>query len=123
MKTRYDIDTNLDFQCSLAYHHFASIQDTTRILSTFLKPGGSLLVVDILNDGRPRDFPSSAKHVVPHQSGFSVQVMRTTFEGAGLVEFSIREATKASMQGSAELSLFLAKGVKPQHHVLYSNFQ
>jgi len=34
--------------CAQAYHHFSSIEDTTRILAFFLKPGGALIVLDLI---------------------------------------------------------------------------
>ncbi|KAF9464582.1 S-adenosyl-L-methionine-dependent methyltransferase [Collybia nuda] len=34
--------------CTSAYHHFESIQNVTNMLAYFLKPGGYLLVVDLL---------------------------------------------------------------------------
>ncbi|GLB35538.1 putative methyltransferase [Lyophyllum shimeji] len=50
--------------CASAYHHFTSIDDVTRILAYFLKPGGTLLVVDL------------AKHTgqhAPHAHGDGVE--------------------------------------------------
>ncbi|RDB19283.1 hypothetical protein Hypma_013693 [Hypsizygus marmoreus] len=38
--------------CASSYHHFTSIDDVTRVLAYFLKPGGSLFVVDLMKEGR-----------------------------------------------------------------------
>ncbi|KAL0947681.1 hypothetical protein HGRIS_013769 [Hohenbuehelia grisea] len=42
--------------CVMAYHHFPSLSDTTRVLVHFLKPGGTLLVIDG-HDSPNNDYP------------------------------------------------------------------
>lgn len=96
----------------MAYHHIASVEDTTRMLCSLLKPGGSLLVADILKDGGKRDFPEFAQQLVPHTEGFNRDEMKALFEGAGLVQFALTNATSANMHGTW-LQLFLARGAKP----------
>lgn len=102
--------THNGLQCSLAYHHFPSIQNSTNILAKFLKPGGSLVVADILKEGEGNVLTAHA--MVPHQAGFDKDDMKTTFEGAGLGEFSMKRAAKATIH-NVELQFFIAKGVKP----------
>ncbi|KAF8879286.1 S-adenosyl-L-methionine-dependent methyltransferase [Infundibulicybe gibba] len=36
--------------CTMAYHHFGSVEDVTRVLASFLLPGGVLLVIDNLKN-------------------------------------------------------------------------
>ena len=109
-------------QCNLAYHHFESIGDVTRTLAFFLKPGGVLLVVDIL---KPTEgcvdadaslsaesiFPDHVDHIVAHKAGFTADVIRHTFTSAGLVSFHI-EAAIPVKKHDKDFQLFLAKGTK-----------
>lgn len=101
--------------CSAAYHHFPSIGDTTRVLAHFLKPGGSLLVADIkvAPDGRAL-FKETHHHIVPHKHGLTEEAVRGAFEGAGLVEFELVDAFRATMSATGEeTQWFVARGVKP----------
>ena len=83
------------------------------MLTSFLEPGGSLLVVDFVKDGTEGSHvtPESFGHIVPHRSGFTEDEIREVFEGAGLVEFSFSPATKGKMHGK-EVTFFLARGKK-----------
>ncbi|KAJ7677248.1 S-adenosyl-L-methionine-dependent methyltransferase [Mycena rosella] len=92
--------------CSAAYHHFESINDITRTLCFFLKPGGCLLVVDFMKSAEP--MPEN----VPNNGGFTEEDIQEAFVGAGLEAFSINQFTKAKFHGQI-VSLFLAKGTKP----------
>ncbi|KAF5386915.1 hypothetical protein D9615_002001 [Tricholomella constricta] len=115
--------------CAAAYHHFTSIDDVTRILAYFLKPGGALLVVDLKKQdgehahshghghghGHSQDhghqsmFPQQVHHIVPHRGGLGEEDMRKAFEGAGLSSFSFEDG----IVGKNDVKLFLAKGIKP----------
>lgn len=135
-----------DLQCVSAYHHFTSIQDVTNTLAYFLKPGGHLLVVDLLkgynhhqhqhhkghnhnrdaghtHEGKHEDaptqalFPESVHHFVPHVGGLDEEDMRKVFESAGLGSFSF-ELVIDAMKNGQEVKLFLAKGVKPAEAAL-----
>ncbi|KAG6915304.1 hypothetical protein DXG01_012227 [Tephrocybe rancida] len=106
--------------CASAYHHFPDIDGVTRILTHFLKPSGTLLVVDLAkNSGEhthehdhahaphsliPKDF----HHLVPHRGGLDESDMRKAFEGAGLGSFSFEDGLTARH----DVKLFLAKGIK-----------
>ncbi|KAJ7164791.1 S-adenosyl-L-methionine-dependent methyltransferase [Mycena crocata] len=92
--------------CSAAYHHFASINDITRTLCFFLKPGGCLLVADFIKGAQP------VPEDVPNNGGFTEEDIRTAFVGAGLDAFTIDQFTKAKFHGQI-VSIFLAKGTKP----------
>lgn len=121
----------------MAYHHFASITDTTRVLASFLNPGGALLVADMLTspilsdegtpaegtpaestsaEGKPEELiPKSYEHAAPHRFGFDEQTMKEVFEGAGLGGFEMVEATRTKLpMGNKPVTLFVAKGVKPR---------
>ncbi|KAF7356547.1 Methyltransf-11 domain-containing protein [Mycena venus] len=92
--------------CSAAYHHFESINDITRTLCFFLKPGGCLLVADFMKSAEP------VPEHVPNNGGFTEEDIRGAFEGAGLEGVSIDQFTKAKFHGQI-VKLFLAKGTKP----------
>ncbi|PBK63807.1 S-adenosyl-L-methionine-dependent methyltransferase [Armillaria solidipes] len=105
--------------CTMAYHHFESTDEITRILAYFLKPGGALLVTDrVSSDAVPKieDIPEKYGAIVPHKTGFSEEDMSKVFEGAGLESFSLNVIPGVTMDGMFGLTdqkLFLAKGVKP----------
>ena len=110
-------------QCNLAYHHFESIGDVTRTLAFFLKPGGVLLVVDILKptegsvdadaslSAEESIFPDHVDHIVAHKAGFTADDIRDTFTSAGLVSFHI-EAAIPVRKYDKDFQIFLAKGTK-----------
>ncbi|KAJ7084805.1 S-adenosyl-L-methionine-dependent methyltransferase [Mycena belliarum] len=92
--------------CSAAYHHFASINDITRTLFFFLKPGGCLLVTDFMRSAEP------VPEDVPNAGGFDEADIRAAFVGAGLDAVGFDRFTKARFHGQM-VDLFLAKGTKP----------
>jgi hypothetical protein len=130
-------------QCSASYHHFESIEDMTKILVFFLKPGGVLLVVDIQDpsEAHTQDststttqsdathdhvIPEKFHHMVPHTHGFKSDRIRKVFQDAGLTSFTFDNVMRAkksetafsfneagSKAGSQEISFFIAKGEKP----------
>ncbi|KAI0628797.1 S-adenosyl-L-methionine-dependent methyltransferase [Trametes polyzona] len=102
--------------CCLSYHHMPDIDEVTRALAFFLKPGGSLLVIDIkaAPEGKVL-FPERYHHVVPQKHGLSVETMRKTFEGAGLVDLAFKDL-EWGVQLLPDVPPpvgFLARGVKP----------
>ncbi|KAF8955573.1 S-adenosyl-L-methionine-dependent methyltransferase [Flammula alnicola] len=102
--------------CSASYHHFDSINDITRMLAFFSKPGGVLLVVDIM----PKDessssgtlFPENLHHVVAHTDGFTEESIRAAFDGAGLTDFLFKPISSIKIHDK-EATIFIAKGTKP----------
>jgi len=98
--------------CTMAYHHFADINEVTRILAHFLVPGGKLIVVDIA-DQKGALLSEEFKDIVPHHDGISVEAMRAAFEEAGLVEFSMKNVDKGKNLQGGDVVFFLATGVKP----------
>ncbi|PPQ93763.1 hypothetical protein CVT25_008143 [Psilocybe cyanescens] len=103
--------------CSASYHHFKSIDEITKILAFFLKPGGALLIIDNMprKDAKPTDpsiFPEEFGHVVAHINGFTEEVMKKTMEGAGLVSFTFDRIMDFHSHGR-DTSLFIAQARKP----------
>ena len=86
----------------------------TRTLAFFLKPGGSLLVSDIM---KPSDGVSTHKVILPdidivaHQGGFEDADIRKVFGAAGLHLATFDKVTSAKKDGQ-NVDFFLAKGVK-----------
>ncbi|KAI1791562.1 S-adenosyl-L-methionine-dependent methyltransferase [Ganoderma leucocontextum] len=88
--------------CCASYHHFASIDDTTHLLASFLKPGGALL---------------THHGLVPHRHGIAEAQLRAVFEGAGLGAFELKDAATQKLPhdlGGADTTWFVARGVKPE---------
>ncbi|KXN91973.1 hypothetical protein AN958_11033 [Leucoagaricus sp. SymC.cos] len=97
--------------CSSAYHHFESIDEITRILVSFLKPGGALLIADMVNKEEGYAIPQDAQEAVPHKHGFSKGDIRKAFEAGGLTMKVFEDIP--SSEDHADLDLFLAIGEKP----------
>ena len=99
----------------MAYHHFGDIVKTTEILAYFLKPGGSLIVADILkapNVSVALFTHAQVHHIVPHQEGFDEDDMKRTFKAAGLEFGGFEKAAEAKKDGQL-LEFFLARASKP----------
>lgn len=113
----------------MAYHHFPSVEQVTRDIVKYLKPGGMLAVADIAarvhaadGDGAsvevnasgseaPPIIPAEYEHLVSHTRGFTEEYMRALFEGAGLVNFTYDQFTSAKWHGR-DIDFFLATGTK-----------
>jgi hypothetical protein len=99
----------------MAYHHIASVTDTTATLAHFLAPGGVLLVIDIIppahEDPANPLFEEKYHAMVAHRHGFDEATMRSMFEGAGLVDFKYGKTVDMSYEGR-DMELFLARGWK-----------
>lgn len=97
-------------QCAAAYHHFTSIEEVTKTLVTYLNPGGSLLVVDLVHKESTHEiFPEEVHHIVPHKGGFTEEDIRSTFEKAGLKNITFEIIAQANHAGHP-VELFLARG-------------
>ena len=101
-------------QCASAYHHFQSIQDVTKALVSYLKPGGTLIVVDLIQPGEDvldldELFPDHDGTIVAHRGGFREETVVYAFQQAGLEGIEFRPAVKVKKKGHA-LHLFLAHG-------------
>ena len=99
----------------MAFHHFATPENTSKILASFVKPGGSLFVIDILSDGTGRDLVHGDEldDVVPHKGGFDEARMKAMFTGAGLADFEMGVLVPDLVVRENTFSTFLARGVKP----------
>ncbi|KAF6758178.1 hexaprenyldihydroxybenzoate methyltransferase [Ephemerocybe angulata] len=102
--------------CASAYHHFESIEDVTTALVSYLKPGGTLIVVDLIQPGEQVNldelFPEHEGSIVAHRGGFKETTIVQAFEKSGLQEVEFRPAVNVKKKGQS-LQLFLAKGRKP----------
>lgn len=101
--------------CSAAYHHLDDITATTRALIKFLKPGGSLLVLDLLKDENisvDEVFPEhEALDIVAHRGGFAREQIKGAFDTAGFSSFVFEDGIKAKKKGYP-VTLFIARGIK-----------
>lgn len=106
---------NTGYQCALSYHHFSDFASITKTLAFFLKPGGALLVADIMKPEDAGDAPlfdDKYTHVVPHAHGMSREALQAAVDGAGLADFAFTRISNVNMHGM-DAVLFIAKGVKP----------
>lgn len=103
----------------MAYHHIHDIAKITQTLAFFLKPGGVLLVNDMLEVDSVIDNFKGMKeqvdfeHVVAHKHGFDEPTIRKVFEVAGLVKFELNIVAKAKYH-KFPTKIFIAKGTKPE---------
>ncbi|KAF9228820.1 S-adenosyl-L-methionine-dependent methyltransferase [Gyrodon lividus] len=99
--------------CASSYHHFSSIDVVTRTLVSYLKPGGSLLVADLIKDESSLHemFPHDVHHIVAHKGGLSEEDIRSTFEKARLKNVTFEKVAQAKHAGHP-VSFFLARGNK-----------
>ena len=107
--------TSSYLQCSMAYHHFASIEEVTRELVAYLKPRGTLAVADILRveaDEGERPIMAKYEYMVAHTRGFAEEEMRGVFEGAGLENVAFERFASGKKEGR-DVQFFLATGTKP----------
>jgi hypothetical protein len=77
-----------------------------------LKPGGTLLVGDLLHeDGSDHVFPDGVEHIVAHSGGLTESAMKDAFGQAGLREFSF-EVVGSGKKFGWQVKFFVAKCVK-----------
>ena len=99
----------------MAYHHFAHPEEMTKTLVSFVKPGGSLLVVDFISNEKKEEIVSEEhKKTVPHAAGFDEDKMKAMFTAAGLSGFEMGILLRDVPIHVYKITNFLARGVKPQ---------
>jgi len=96
----------------MSYHHFGSIEDITKMLAFFLRPGGTLLVVDILRT-KPTSEPGIENHPeVAHTHGFTEEQIKKVFNEAGLKTVTFKPfKTKIVIGDRNDVTLFIASAV------------
>lgn len=93
-------------QCASAYHHFDSPEEITKLLAEYVKPGGSLIVVDnIKKEGEVVDEKHKA-YVTRY--GFTEDEMKPLFTQAGLEFVSFAQVPP----DEGDNDIFIAKAVK-----------
>ncbi|CAE6344877.1 unnamed protein product [Rhizoctonia solani] len=116
-KAESDVFGGVEFDvivCNAAYHHFDDINQMTKVLASYLKPGtGALIVTDILESPEAARALGSHGHVVAYTSGFNEELVRSAFaDVGGLQDFSFKLAFQMDWHG-ADVGLFIAKGIRP----------
>ncbi|TEB31439.1 hexaprenyldihydroxybenzoate methyltransferase [Coprinellus micaceus] len=105
---RFDVVT-----CASGYHHFESIEDITKALVSYLKPGGTLIVVDLVQHEDAHDlddlFPDHDGAIVAHRGGFREETVVQAFQRAGLGGIVFCSVMNVKKKGHS-LNLFLARG-------------
>lgn len=105
--------------CSAAFHHFKDPAKVTKLLASFLRPGGALLVVDVSRDSpegglAPKDYKfGDTPGTAVHHEGFSGGEIKTMFEAAGLTNVEFANAGTLEVIPGTWTTMFLAKGIKP----------
>lgn len=85
------------------------------LLASFVKPGGSLLVLDFIKreEFKIQDISEEHRRIVSHVGGFTEAQVRDVFEIAGLQDFAFEFALSAKI-GERDFDIFVARGVKPR---------
>jgi hypothetical protein len=111
-------------QCSQAYHHFPSINATTRLLTSLLKPQtGIILVSDLLKGSHAHEFRRPCTHThndhhnVVHRGGLTESEIRVSLSQAGLVNIDF-EIVHNVWKDGRNVEIFLAQGVRPADETL-----
>ncbi|KAF5324675.1 hypothetical protein D9611_004094 [Ephemerocybe angulata] len=93
--------------CASAYHHFDSPEEITKLLGAFLKPGGSLIVIDNLQKGGETIDQEHRLYITRY--GFNEEDTKGLFASAGL-EFASYAQIPSDPEGDNDI--FLAKATK-----------
>lgn len=86
-----DLDSDKKFDViysSMVFHHIEDVQATVNLLTTFLKPHGKLIIVDLLPDNGT--FHKNSEAFKGHH-GFKISDMKNHLEAAGLENISGRK--------------------------------
>lgn len=90
----------------------------TIALSSYLKPGGVLIVVDLIQPEDSKDlnelFPDHGEGIVAHRGGFKEDTIVQAFRNAALEDIQFGAAVNVKKKGR-NLQLFLAKGSRGLH--------
>ncbi|CAG8569954.1 4844_t:CDS:2 [Acaulospora morrowiae] len=78
--------------CASSYHHIGDINSITKILSSYLKPGGELIVLDLKKDPETshkfhgKHGSHDVGHTVTHSGGFDPIELENAFKNTGIIE-------------------------------------
>ncbi|KAL0581103.1 hypothetical protein V5O48_000892 [Marasmius crinis-equi] len=78
---------------TMVYHHLPSVDETTKILASFLKPGGRLLIIDWIKGQDKQQYSEQIDRIMK-VDGFDEEEMKATFERAGLESLGFEPAAK-----------------------------
>lgn len=96
------------------FHHFEDYPLSIRRLAERLKPGGVVLIIDLVEDDQK--MAHSASHTM-RKHGFTQAEMKSIFEGEGLTEVGysvMQEPVKMEMDGRSFFkTIFLGRATKP----------
>ncbi|KAL1749124.1 hexaprenyldihydroxybenzoate methyltransferase [Schizophyllum fasciatum] len=98
--------------CAASYHHFPSIEDATRRLASALKPGGTLMVADLVKAKEAEDlYPEhSDLSLVCHRGGIAEADIRDTFQKAELKDTHYTSHDIAAKRKGKPVTFFLMTG-------------
>ncbi|KAF0548843.1 S-adenosyl-L-methionine-dependent methyltransferase [Gigaspora margarita] len=74
--------------CASAYHHLDDINSTTRMLASYLKQGGELIVLDLKKDPEVSHMfhGGNKDHIISHEGGFYPEELEKVFLATGMLE-------------------------------------
>ncbi|CAG8727850.1 7086_t:CDS:2 [Dentiscutata erythropus] len=83
--------------CASAYHHIDDVESVTRVLASYLKQGGELIVLDLKKQpehshmfhggGKDHMFHSENRdHILSHKGGFFPEELEKIFLATGMLE-------------------------------------
>ncbi|KAL0575955.1 hypothetical protein V5O48_006025 [Marasmius crinis-equi] len=99
---------------TMVYHHLPSVEETTKVLASFLKPGGRLLIMDWIVGEEKEQYSEQIGRIMK-VGGFNEEEMKTAFESTGLEFLGFEPAAKMDeMVGDYHLdkTAYLAWGGK-----------
>ncbi|KAH8929572.1 S-adenosyl-L-methionine-dependent methyltransferase [Atractiella rhizophila] len=102
--------------CCQAYHHFPDLEATTNELASLLKPGGKLVVVDLIRPEKLKEDliafdekDQKLSHSVPHKRGFTLDGFKAILQTCNLLD-------EVTVEPAFELSYEEMMTLKPPAH-------
>ncbi|KAJ3514361.1 hypothetical protein NMY22_g14758 [Coprinellus aureogranulatus] len=91
--------------CASAYHHFENPEEITRLLKNFLKPDGTLIIIDNYAKGGEEEEIDDERRKYVTRFGFNEEDMKQLFAAADLEFVSFAEIKR----GEGDNDVFIAK--------------